>query len=187
MYNFEKMKEATQLMMEAVGVQNDEHSEETPDRVAKMGEVLYQTDKDPKDYIKLFPKGSQEVVMQKEIPFYSFCAHHHLPFYGKAAIMYAPNETNIGLSKLARITRHFSKGFTTQEQLTKDVAEFIYSSDLKPKGVVVIIDSTHTCMTIRGVRAPGVQTRTKEVQGEINPETLNQFWLYVGNPSSFGY
>lgn len=184
-YDKEKMKEAVQLQMEAVGIEQDQHSEETPERIAKMGEILFLNDKDPNDYVKLFPKGSDNPIMQKEIPFYSFCAHHHLPFYGKAAVMYTPNETNIGLSKLARIVRHFSKGFTTQEILTKKITDFLYGCALEPKNVSVIIDATHTCMTIRGVRAPGVQTRTFETRG--HDMMFDQFWDYVGNPTSFGY
>lgn len=188
-YDGEKMKESVRLGLEAVGADmTSEHSIETPERIAKMGEILFQTEKDPKEYIKLFPKGSDAPVMQKEIPFYSFCAHHHLPFYGKAAVMYRPSETNIGLSKIARIVRHFSKGYTTQEQLTESVANFLFESDLKPAEVVVIIDATHTCMTIRGVRAPGVQTRTYAFKGvEIWAMTIQKFWDYVGNPTSFGY
>ena len=190
MYNKEKMKESVKLHMEAVGIVEDEHSIETPERIAKMGEILYVNEKDPNEYVKLFPKGSNSPVMQKEIPFYSFCSHHHLPFYGKAAIMYVPNETNIGLSKLARIVRHFSKGFTTQEILTKRITNFLMESELSPKEVVVIIDATHTCMTIRGVRAPGVQTRTHEhlTSDQVDDSSFfNQFWNYVGNPTSFGY
>ena len=182
------MIESVRLGMEAVGTDmNSEHAVETPERIAKMGEILFLNDKDPNGYVKLFPKGSDSPVMQKEIPFYSFCAHHHLPFYGKAAITYTPNETNIGLSKLARIVRHFAKGFTTQELLTKNIADFLHSCDLKPKNVGVIIDATHTCMTIRGVRAPGVQTRTFEGRGEGDKEFESMFWSYVGTPTSFGY
>lgn len=176
--------------MEAVGIEEDEHSIETPERIAKMGAILYENPKDPNSYIKLFPKGSDSPVMQKEIPFFSFCAHHHLPFYGKAAIMYVPGETNIGLSKLSRIVRHFSKGFTTQELLTKNISSFLYNSELKPENLVVVIDATHTCMTIRGVRAPGVQTRTYEQigVGTISERIeMDRFWAYVGNPTSFGY
>lgn len=186
MFDKEKMKESVRLGLEAVGVEESEHSIETPERIAKMNEILLTTEKDPKEYIKLFTKGSDSPVMQKEIPFYSFCAHHHLPFYGKVAIMYIPNETNIGLSKLARIVRHFAKNYTTQEILTTSVAKFLKESELNPKGVAIIIDSTHTCMTIRGVRAPGVQTRTYE-NLRVDQEEFRMFWEYVGSPTSFGY
>lgn len=181
------MKESVELEMEAVGIEIDEHSKETPERIAKMGEILFFSDKDPNSYVKLFPKGSDSPVMQKEIPFYSFCAHHHLPFYGKAAVMYVPDMTNIGLSKIARIVRHFSKGFTTQEILTQKVASFLSECELKPKQVGVILDATHTCLSIRGVRAPGVQTRTFERIGSWSIEEWSQFWSYVGNTTSFGY
>lgn len=194
MYDKEKMIQSVKLGLEACGVEDDEHSCETPERVAKMGEILYTTQgKDPKEYVKLFPKGSDSPVMQKEIPFYSFCAHHHLPFYGKVAIVYVPNETNIGLSKLARVVRHFAKGFTTQELLTRNIADFLMNCDLNPKEVMVVVDSTHTCMTIRGVRAPGVQTRTTEHRWEASisegmaKALENKFWSYVGTPTSFGY
>lgn len=183
------MIESVKLQMEAVGIEQDEHSIDTPERVAKMAEILFINEKDPTEYVKLFPKGSDNPVMQKEIPFYSFCAHHHLPFYGKAAVMYmpaaGPEGKNIGLSKLARIVRHFSKGFTTQETLTREVTQFLYDSELAPEGVAVIIDATHTCMTIRGVRAPGVQTRTFETRGMNS--MFQSFWDYVGSPESFGY
>lgn len=193
-YDKQKMIESVRLQMEAVGADmTSEHTKDTPERITKMSEILFLNNKDPNDYVKLFPKGSDSSVMQKEIPFYSFCAHHHLPFYGKAAVMYTPNKTNIGLSKLARIIRHFSKGFTTQEELTQKIAGFLFTSELNPKDVEVIIDATHTCMTIRGVRAPGVQTRTREVMREVRTEAdidekdSERFWLYVGNPTSFGY
>lgn len=186
-YDKEKMKDSVRLGLEAIGETEHEHSIETPERIAKMNEILLVSEKDPNEYVKLFTKGSDSPVMQKEIPFYSFCAHHHLPFYGKAAIMYVPNETNIGLSKLARIVRHFSKGFTTQEILTKNIAEFLYNCALSPGQVDVIIDATHTCMTIRGVRAPGVQTRTYQQEGIIDLGSSDRFWQYVGNPTSFGY
>ncbi len=186
-YDKEKMKQSVRLQMEAVGTPIDEHSEETPERIAKMGEILFLNDKDPNDYVKLFPKGSDTPIMQKEIPFYSFCAHHHLPFYGKAAVMYVPSETNIGLSKLARIVRHFAKGFTTQEALTENINDFLNKCALQPKAVAVIIDATHTCMTIRGVRAPGVQTRTYAKVGSTVGDYWPEFWMYVGNPTSFGY
>lgn len=186
-YNKEMMKEAARLGLEALGVPTDEHSEDTPERIAAMNEILLVSTKDPNEYVKLFPKGSDSPVMQKEIPFYSFCAHHHLPFYGKAAVMYVPDKTNIGLSKLARIVRHFSKGYTTQELLTKSVSEFLYNCELHPQQVDVIVDATHTCLTIRGVRAPGVQTRTHEREGVIDLGLSDRFWVYVGNPTSFGY
>jgi GTP cyclohydrolase I len=185
-YNKEKMLEAVKLELEALGIEETEHSTETPERIAVMNEILLTSNKDPKDYIKLFAKGSVFPVMQKEIPFYSFCAHHHLPFYGKASVMYVPNETNIGLSKLARIVRYFAKGYTTQEILTTNIAKFLKESELKPKGVAVIIDSTHTCMTIRGVRAPGVQTRTYECLN-LDDKEFDRFLNYVGTPTSFGY
>lgn len=186
-YDHEKMKESVRLEMEALGVDmTGPHSIETPERVAKMNAILLINEKDPNDYVKLFPAISQSPVMQKEIPFYSFCAHHHLPFYGKAAVMYTPGSTNIGLSKLARLVRHFSKGYTTQEALTSDIADFLMNSTLQPLNVSVIVDATHTCMTIRGVRAPGVQTRTYELRGDLVP-TFDHFWEYVGNPTSFGY
>lgn len=185
------MIQSVVLGLEAVGADmNSEHSIETPERIAKMAEILFMTDKDPNDYIKLFPlSNSDSPVMQKEIPFYSFCAHHHLPFYGKAAVIYVPSEHNIGLSKLARIVRHFSKGYTTQEELTTKIASFLQSSKLNPRYVAVIIDATHTCMTIRGVRAPGVQTRTSEERGNVTfyKSLFDKFWQYVGNPTSFGY
>lgn len=188
-FDKQKMIDSVRLGMEAISENmKSEHSIETPERIAKMAEILFLNDKDPNSYVKLFPKGSDMPIMQKEIPFYSFCAHHHLPFYGKAAIMYTPNETNIGLSKLARIVRHFSKGFTTQEILTQKITDFLYNSGLKPKNTMVVIDATHTCMTIRGVRAPGVQTRTYEIRGLLEKEVeVERFWNYVGNPTSFGY
>lgn len=187
MYDSEKMRQSVKLGLEAIGEVEGEHSIETPERITKMNKILLQNDKDPQDYVKLFSKGSDSPVMQKEIPFYSFCAHHHLPFYGKASIIYKPNETNIGLSKLARIVRHFSKGYTTQELLTQNIVKFLNECELKPLQVGVVIDATHTCMTIRGVRAPGVQTRTFEKKGEWTNEEWNQFWSYVGITDSFGY
>ena len=121
---------------------------------------------DPKQHIKLFNEQSNdEMVIVKDIPFYSMCEHHLLPFFGKAHIGYIPSDYKIiGLSKLARIVDNFAKKPQVQERLTSDIAD-ILNDNLQPKGVAVIMEAEHMCMTMRGARAAGAKTQTSALRG----------------------
>ena len=129
-------------------------------------EIFAGLTEDPKQHIKLFNEHSNdEMVIVKDIPFYSMCEHHLLPFFGKAHIGYIPSDNKIiGLSKLARIVDNFAKKPQVQERLTSDIADFL-NDNLQPKGVAVIMEAEHMCMTMRGARAAGAKTQTSALRG----------------------
>ena len=140
---------------------------ETPKRVANMYEEIFAgLTEDPKQHIKLFDEVSNdEMVIVKDIPFYSMCEHHLLPFFGMAHIGYIPSDNKIiGLSKLARIVNNFAKKPQVQERLTSDIADFL-NDNLQPKGVAVIMEAEHMCMTMRGVKSAGAKTQTSALRG----------------------
>lgn len=164
----EKIQNAVREILIAVGEDPDrEGLLETPKRVANMYEEIFAgLTEDPKQHIKLFNEQSNdEMVIVKDIPFYSMCEHHLLPFFGKAHIGYIPSDNKIiGLSKLARIVDNFAKKPQVQERLTSDIADFL-NDNLQPKGVAVIMEAEHMCMTMRGARAAGSKTQTSALRG----------------------
>ena len=164
----ERIQNAVREILIAVGEDPDrEGLLETPKRVANMYEEIFAgLTEDPKQHIKLFNEQSNdEMVIVKDIPFYSMCEHHLLPFFGKAHIGYIPSDNKIiGLSKLARIVDNFAKKPQVQERLTSDIADFL-NDNLQPKGVAVIMEVEHMCMTMRGARAAGSKTQTSALRG----------------------
>lgn len=164
----ERIQNAVREILIAVGENPDrEGLLETPKRVANMYEEIFAgLTEDPKQHIKLFNEQSNdEMVIVKDIPFYSMCEHHLLPFFGKAHIGYIPSDNKIiGLSKLARIVDNFAKKPQVQERLTSDIADFL-NDNLQPKGVAVIMEAEHMCMTMRGTRAAGSKTQTSALRG----------------------
>lgn len=164
----ERIQNAVREILIAVGENPDrEGLLETPKRVANMYEEIFAgLTEDPKQHIKLFNEQSNdEIVIVKDIPFYSMCEHHLLPFFGKAHIGYIPSDNKIiGLSKLARIVDNFAKKPQVQERLTSDIADFL-NDNLQPKGVAVIMEAEHMCMTMRGARAAGSKTQTSALRG----------------------
>ena len=164
----ERIQNAVREILIAVGEDPDrEGLVETPKRVANMYEEIFAgLTEEPKQHIKLFNEQSNdEMVIVKDIPFYSMCEHHLLPFFGKAHIGYIPSDNKIiGLSKLARIVDNFAKKPQVQERLTSDIADFL-NDNLQPKGVAVIMEAEHMCMTMRGARAAGSKTQTSALRG----------------------
>lgn len=164
----ERIQNAVREILIAVGENPDrEGLLETPKRVANMYEEIFAgLTEDPKQHIKLFNEQlNDEMVIVKDIPFYSMCEHHLLPFFGKAHIGYIPSDNKIiGLSKLARIVDNFAKKPQVQERLTSDIADFL-NDNLQPKGVAVIMEAEHMCMTMRGARAAGSKTQTSALRG----------------------
>ena len=139
----------------------------TPQRVAKMYEEIFAgAFTDPNQVLQvLLAEQHDEIVMVKDIPLYSMCEHHMLPFYGKAHVAYIPKESRItGLSKLARIVDVMSKRLQVQERLTASIANLIMER-LKPYGVLVVVEAEHLCMIMRGVKKPGSYTMTSAVRG----------------------
>lgn len=164
----ERIQNAVREILIAVGENPDrEGLMKLPKRVANMYEEIFAgLTEDPKQHIKLFNEQSNdEMVIVKDIPFYSMCEHHLLPFFGKAHIGYIPSDNKIiGLSKLARIVDNFAKKPQVQERLTSDIADFL-NDNLQPKGVAVIMEAEHMCMTMRGARAAGSKTQTSALRG----------------------
>ncbi len=165
-----RIEAAVREILIAIGEDPDrEGLVETPSRVARMYEEIFSgIEDDPSRHLKVFnEKGNDEMVIVRDIPLYSMCEHHLLPFIGKAHIAYIPsNGKVIGLSKLARIVESFAKRPQLQERLTAQIADFIDES-LNPLGVAVVVEAEHLCMTMRGARASGAQTRTSALRGTM--------------------
>lgn len=144
---------------------------ETPRRVANMYEEVFGgLNEDPNIHVKKFHVGHDEMVVVRDIPLYSMCEHHLLPFVGKAHIAYIPNDgVVIGLSKLARIVNCFARRPQIQERLTAQIADFIEES-LGAMGVAVVIEAEHLCMTMRGVKASGTKTGTSALRGVMRTD-----------------
>lgn len=165
----EKIKKAVTMILEAVGEDpGREGLVKTPERVASMyGEILSGLGEDPTDILKaLFAEEHEEMIIVKEIPLYSICEHHLMPFIGKAHVAYVPGDTGqiTGISKLARVVDVFSKRLQVQERLTTQVADAIMEG-LDALGAMVVIEAEHLCMSMRGVKKPGTVTVTSAVRG----------------------
>lgn len=168
-----KIENAVRDILEAVGENpNRPGLLETPRRVANMYEEMFSgLTEDPKQHLKFFDeKSNDEMVIVRDIPFASMCEHHLLPFVGKAHIAYIPSENKIiGLSKIARIVDNFAKKPQVQERLTHDIADFLYK-EMNAKGVAVIMEAEHMCMSIRGAKASGSKTQTSALRGVIRSD-----------------
>jgi GTP cyclohydrolase I len=163
----ERIHRAVREILVAVGEDPDrEGLRDTPDRVARMyAELFSGLHTDPAVHLeKTFTQKHDEMVVVKDIEFASMCEHHLLPFLGKAHIAYLPNGQIVGLSKLARVVEAVAKRPQVQERMTEAVADLIMKH-LRPRGVAVVIEAAHTCMTIRGVRKPGSETITSSMRG----------------------
>lgn len=167
MIDREKVEAAVRLMLEGIGEDvNREGLVGTPDRIARMCEEIYSgTDEEVAVHLsKTFSAASNEIVLEKDITFYSMCEHHMLPFYGKAHVAYVPDGRVAGLSKLARTVEAFAKRLQLQEQLTAQIADALMTY-LKPKGAMVVVEAEHMCMTMRGIKKPGAKTMTYVCRG----------------------
>lgn len=167
--DLEKIEAGVRLILEGIGEDLARPGiAETPRRVAEMYEEicggLYE---EPTSEIKVIPaEAHDEIVMVKDISIASICEHHLVPFTGVAHIAYIPKDGRIvGLSKLARIADIYSRRPQVQERLTTQIAELLYHGELQPKGVMVVIEAVHMCMTMRGVKKPGATTITSAVRG----------------------
>ena len=175
-----KIEKAVQLFLEGIGEDcTREGLAETPKRIANMCEQLfggYEQDAE-KHLSRTFHADTGNMVVEKDITFYSTCEHHLLPFYGKAHIAYIPNGEVVGLSKLARTVEVFARRLQLQEQLTGQIADAL-EKELNPKGVMVMIEAEHMCMTMRGIKKPGSQTVTIVKRGifENNQELEDTFF-----------
>ncbi len=163
-----RIEAAVREILLAVGEDPDrEGLAETPRRVADMyAEVFSGLEEDPRKHLKMFTESHHdEMVTVRDIPLYSMCEHHLMPFTGVAHIAYIPKDGKvIGLSKLARIVNCYARRPQLQERLTAQVADFL-QKELEPQGVAVIIEAEHLCMTMRGARAAGARTQTSALRG----------------------
>ncbi len=182
MVDKQRIESAVKEILEAIGEDpSREGLVETPHRVAEMyADIFSGLQDDPRRHIKVFSEPeNDEMVVVRDIPLYSMCEHHLLPFIGKAHIAYLPSEGKvIGLSKLARIVSDFSKRPQLQERLTAQIADFLMQ-ELQPKGVAVIVDAEHLCMTMRGARAAGAKTQTSALRGTMRSDARTRAEVMV--------
>ena len=167
MVDQDKVREAVRLLLEGIGEDpTREGLVETPDRVARMySELCDGMDRSASEHLsKTFAVSGDDLVIERDITFYSLCEHHMLPFYGKAVIGYIPNGRVAGLSKLARTVEVFARRLQLQEQLTAQVADALMA-ELDCKGAIVYMEAEHMCMSMRGVKKPGAKTTTRAVRG----------------------
>ena len=168
MFDKPKIEQAVRMILEAIGEDPDrEGLLETPARVARMYEEIFAgLVQDPREHLgKTFSEEHEEMVLVKDIPLYSVCEHHLIPFIGKAHVCYIPRHGNVtGLSKLARLVEGYARRPQLQERLTKQIADAVMEK-LRPYGVAVVVQAEHLCMSMRGVRAPGAHTVTSAVRG----------------------
>lgn len=172
---------AARDLLEALGADlEDESLRETPRRMVDVySELLTPADFTPTTFAN--GDGYDELVVAREIPFHSLCEHHLLPFVGVAHVGYLPGERIVGLSKLARVVELFARSLQVQERLTTQIADWL-ERELNPKGVGVVLEAEHTCMTIRGVLKPGANTVTSSMRGKLreDPRTRAEFLALVG-------
>ncbi len=183
MMDREKIEQGVRMILEGIGEDpNREGLLETPARVARMYEEIFDgIGKDASEPLaKTFTAENNEMVIVKDITFYSTCEHHIMPFYGKAHVAYIPNGKVVGISKLARTVEVYAKRPQIQEQLTAQIADALMEY-LKPQGAMVMIEAEHTCMTMRGVKKPGSKTVSFVTRGvfEENERLQNQFFQLV--------
>jgi GTP cyclohydrolase I len=165
--DLERIQKAVLEILEAVGENPQrEGLRDTPKRVARMyAELLDGMQQDPSEHIKsIFHEKYDEIVLLRDIPFYSICEHHLMPFIGKAHVAYLPAGQVLGVSKLARVVDAFARRLQLQERLTEQIADFLMKN-LNPQGVTVVIEASHSCMTIRGIQKPGAVMVTSALRG----------------------
>jgi len=176
MVDKEKIIASVRMFLEAIGEDpGREGLIETPDRIARMCEDMYGgMHESPVEHLsKLFSAPDSELVIEKDIVFYSMCEHHLLPFFGKVHIAYIPSRVVAGLSKLSRTVEVFARRLQIQEQMTVQIADAV-DWHLVPFGVMVVVEAEHTCLTMRGVKKPGVKTVTIATRGLFTDDLNRQ-------------
>lgn len=162
-----KIRQAVRMILQAIGEDPSRDGlRETPARVARMYEEIFgKGDEDPRESLaKQFDEKHREMVIVRDIPFFSMCEHHLMPFFGRAHVAYIPRGHVVGISKLARVVEAYARRPQVQERLTSQVADIIVK-ELRPEGVAVVCEAVHTCMTMRGVKKPGAAVLTSAMRG----------------------
>ncbi|MDZ7816039.1 MAG: GTP cyclohydrolase I FolE [Planctomycetota bacterium] len=163
----ERIKEAVRMLLEAVGEDPKRPGlKRTPQRVADMlAEIFSGMNEDPAEIVNVIPdEDHDEIVIVRDIPFYSVCEHHLLPFHGKAHVAYMPSGSVCGLSKIARVVESYARRPQIQERMTSQIAKCLMDS-LQPRGVMVILEAEHLCMTMRGIKKAGAIATTSALRG----------------------
>jgi len=178
-FDFSKVEEGVKLILEGIGEDTTrEGLLDTPKRVAKMYQEITVGLREPTFKLTAFKNEEKynEMVLVRDIPFYSICEHHLVPFLGKAHVAYIPDKKYLGLSKLARIVHYFAAKPQVQERLTHEIASMLQAS-VNPLGVGVVIEAEHLCMSMRGVKTSGASTTTSSVQGAMfdDPKARSEF------------
>ena len=178
MFDEAAIKAAVESIIEAIGEDpKREGLTETPRRVAEMYRELFMgTTKDPVKELKVgYELGHREMVILKDIPFYSMCEHHFLPFYGVVHVGYIPNDDGrvVGISKLARVVEIIAKRPQIQERMATEIADAI-AEGLKPAGVAVVIRAEHLCMVMRGIKKPGASVITSALRGNFRKKSASR-------------
>ena len=182
-----KIREAAKLIIEAIGEDpNRAGLQETPERIGRMyTELMAGYDADVERILgKTFPSDNREMVMERDIQFYSLCEHHFVPFFGKVHIAYIPDGKVVGISKLARCVEAYARRVQIQENMTDQIADAIMQY-LAPKGVMVMVQAEHLCMSMRGIKKPGTNTVTFAKRGAFATDSslAQQFLQVLGNRS----
>lgn len=180
MVNQDKIREGVRLLLEGIGEDTGrEGLLETPDRIARMyAEIFAGSSEDASVPLsRVFTVDNSELVLEKDIVFYSMCEHHMMPFYGKAHVAYLPDGKVVGLSKLARTVEIYARRLQIQERMTAQIADAL-TEHLAPKGVMVVLEAEHMCMTMRGVKKPGSKTVSIATRGMFrdNPSLQDRFF-----------
>jgi len=185
MFDEARIKKSVLDIIEAIGENPDrEGLRDTPGRVAEMyAELFAGLKKDPKEDLEVgFELGHREMVVLKDIPFYSMCEHHLLPFYGVAHVGYIPNDEGriVGISKLARVVETIARRPQVQERMTTEIADAIMEG-IKAVGVVVVVQAEHLCMVMRGIKKPGSNVITSAIRGSFhsNPASRAEFFSLI--------
>lgn len=181
MIDHKKIEEAVVMILEAIGEEpKREGLLETPNRIARMyDEIFSGMNENPINHLKkTFLVENNEMVIEKDITFYSMCEHHFMPFYGKAHVAYIPDGKVVGLSKLARTVEVYARRPQIQEKMTVQIVDAIMEN-LKPKGVMVMLEAEHMCMTMRGVKKPGSKTVTIASRGIFETKELQDKFFYM--------
>jgi GTP cyclohydrolase IA len=175
-FDEERVRKAIVELIDAIGENGErEGLRDTPRRISQMyAEILSGLDINPGEYLGVqFGNGHDEMVILRDIPFYSMCEHHFLPFHGVAHVGYIPDGRVVGISKIARVVEAFAKRPQLQERLTAQVADCIMDN-VKPDGVAVVVEAEHLCMTMRGVRKPGSRMVTSAMRGGFRKQSVTR-------------
>jgi GTP cyclohydrolase I len=185
MFDEARIKKSVQDIIAAIGEDpGREGLRDTPQRVAEMyAELFAGLEKDPKEDLEVgFELGHREMVVLKDIPFYSMCEHHLLPFYGVAHVGYIPNEEGriVGISKLARVVETIARRPQVQERMTTEIADTI-TEGIQAVGVAVVVQAEHLCMIMRGIKKPGSNVITSAIRGSFhsNPASRAEFFSLI--------